>query len=790
MIPIVLGLVLIVLYNINVKAEETQVTARRTLFGRDSFIISPEPNPYDGKVQKLIDVIKDSSSHSCGREISEVLLQTHLWEHRTGLIFDPQGFLNSIKHKTLSIFGDSVGLQLFHALDVDLRRYQSYAHNGNGTHTSNLYMCSKRLKKCGYVEPLNNRFHAAIRYYQNFNATIIFCNDPGLSSIESAAGIYYEFCGKRALMGDYLVIANSGHYRPTGVTIEAYFKSLFRKEMQLAEKYYNVRRILASERPSAVVIWRTIPHVGPIDEFTAFGLNNPSICCPSKMLADCCFSHYDGRFWSNVSRSAEWANRYNEIITTLSRYFKDEVIDWNKLSVKYMSYFSNKNVATHADSMHWCDGGLPKGANLLLFSSITRENNRRIRMQVNKDDPSESFSEYQYPISGLDPATFVESVTKALLPSSEAQRSADKYVIKRGLWPVGILESELLRIVYERSAYNCPHETFNFLIRHHLERDVDPNSPERALQPVGFDAHYFLNMLRGKTLAILGDSLGRQLFHSLDHDLIEFETEVINGNGTHSTNTYICKKAIKWCGFVEPLRNRYYAASRVYGKYNVTLKYCNDPFLQALRFQRGGNFEFCGAKAMQADYVLLATGPWFKPRGEELFEYREHMLRREKLLSISVHLARRNLAEKNPTVKVMWMNIAHVGRIDEYNAMGMNDPKKCCPEKTVMNKDCCYQYKSGMLWSNLSMCVEWVHRFNRIIDSVSVAFKDPLIDWFSLSLQYISYFTPRNVPTHQDAMHWCSGGLNRGTNLLIQDAVQSLQIGSDRKNRPNRPFQP
>ena len=137
------------------------------------------------------------------------------------------------------------------------------------------------------------------------------------------------------------------------------------------------------------------------------------------------------------------------------------------------------------------------------------------------------------------------------------------------------------------------------------------------------------------------------------------------------------------------------------------------------------------------------------------------MFQRESFFAKSVHLARKNLQEMNPRAKVIWLNIAHVGRIDEYNAMGMNSPDLCCPGRRVLNRDCCYPYKDGLLWSNVSLCAEWVHRFNRILDLVSSQHGDQLVDWYSLSLQFINYFSPLRVQTHQDSMHWCAGSLNR-----------------------------
>jgi hypothetical protein len=564
----------------------------------------------------LIDLVVNRSSHVC-KLSTKIFLNHQAFDHNSNQVFRPQDFLLSIHGKQFSVFGDSVGLQLFQALDVDLQKFESYLHNGNGTTNSYLYLCNKN-KVCGYVEPHNNRYFAAIRKYGEFNATVMFCLDPSISN----TGHIFDFCGKKAMNGDYILIANSASYRPTGINLDFYYRSLFNRETKLATDYYRVRRMLIERNPNAIIIWRTMPHVGPLDQYNARGFNNPTKCCTKKqLLSDCCYPHRNGRLWSNTSTIAEWVIRYNEIIRTLAQHFEDPILEWDTLSIRYINYFNERYIPTHSDSMHWCDGGLPRGANLLLLQSVQRANTLNSR-------PSSTTLLENIDSDELR-TKFAETVTYSMLPLIPLQRSADKYIIKRGMWPPWATESYLEFSVYNRSAYNCPDNIFQFLLRYHVERipDTQPLPPQYAtliplpsiatpFPPKGFDATFFLEMLRDKTLAILGDSLGRQIFHALDHDLMHHETLAIRGNGTQTTITYLCKKKLNWCGFVEPLRNREYAAIRYYKQFNATVYFCNDPFLRSPRFKYGGNFEFCGGRAIASDIILLASGPWYKPRGE------------------------------------------------------------------------------------------------------------------------------------------------------------------------------
>lgn len=67
------------------------------------------------------------------------------------------------------------------------------------------------------------------------------------------------------------------------------------------------------------------------------------------------------------------------------------------------------------------------------------------------------------------------------------------------------------------------------------------------------------------------------------------------------------------------------------------------------------------------------------------------------------------------------MTILHCG-VCRYNAMGMNNPRICCPHKKRFNRDCCYSHGDGLLWTNKSLSAEWPYVLNQVLDTVSKQF--------------------------------------------------------------------
>jgi hypothetical protein len=192
-------------------------------------------------------------------------------------------------------------------------------------------------------------------------------------------------------------------------------------------------------------------------------------------------------------------------------------------------------------------------------------------------------------------------------------------------------------------------------------------------------------------------------------------------------------------------------------------------------------YEFCGKLSMESDIIVISTGTWYRPAALSYVEYERIVFLKERKLESHLSDARIAIAEINPRAKIIWRNIPHAGRIDEYNARGMNNPKSCCRQLDIDSRDCCYPHIDGLLWSNESMNADWVLKYNKIIENVGSIFNDPVIDWFSLSIQYIREFYPDQ--THYNSIHWCAGSLGVGANVLLQDAIQVLRNVEQKKKK-------
>jgi hypothetical protein len=67
-------------------------------------------------------------------------------------------------------------------------------------------------------------------------------------------------------------------------------------------------------------------------------------------------------------------------------------------------------------------------------------------------------------------------------------------------------------------------------------------------------------------------------------------------------------------------------------------------------------------------------------------------------------------------------------------------------------------------------------KFNKIVQQLADAHHDKVLDWHSLSLEFIALFTPRTVGIAVGgSWKWCTDGLPRGANILLQDAIHDLQ---------------
>jgi hypothetical protein len=294
----------------------------------------------------------NSTYHYCSTEIMMEYTTKRTYNytqhtHNTSLdvcpvYFNPQFFLSLIKNQRVGIFGDSIGLQLFHSLVNHLSPYQ----------TTNLDM----------YQPLRPGHHNyGVRTYLEYNTTIYYCNTPYFALYKHS-----NHCKDHLLpRTDLLIVAIGAWYKPL-------FIHRFQPEMTWEESYrlsieelnstlHTTREyVLRSVNPYAKFIWRLQPHVGNLDEIKYF----------NESRLDHTMTHDNGSAWSDTSRLASWVVPYNKVISSVASTYGDPVVDWFTLSMAYIEHFNKLGVATHADSLHWCAAGLPRAANLLLQDAV------------------------------------------------------------------------------------------------------------------------------------------------------------------------------------------------------------------------------------------------------------------------------------------------------------------------------------------------------------------------------------------------------------------------------------
>jgi hypothetical protein len=439
------------------------------------------------------------------------------------------------------------------------------------------------------------------------------------------------------------------------------------------------------------------------------------------------------------------------------------VLDWFALSEQFITFFNGLEVSAHLDSLHWCAAGLTRGANLLLQDALESVITRQGEMGGR---------------GGYTDKTMISSSSSVANKQRESYRLDCEdykfgYVIQEGMIPRGGHESNLRRLVYNKSTHHCKPAITNALLNVHLEPLLLSSTSENDLHSSTvistgvlferkgvFDPFVFLTQIRDKLLVIIGDDEGRQVFHAIDHDLNEYQTYYHNGNGTHSSNSLVCKKLTGRCGYIEPMGNRHHAAIRFYELFNATIFYCYDATLYSVRMQKGSWYDYCGKKASTGDIIIVAVSSKYKPFGLSLIEYYNELVHQEKKLLKDLTKFRTNILTRNPTAQLIWRTIPFSLGDDERHYVNEEALKLCY---------------SNTLWLNGTFSLNWISRHNFLFRHFHDVYGEEILDLFSLSIDFMSYFYPQNVQYPLDSQFWCAGGLNRVANLLIQDALYNLR---------------
>lgn len=321
---------------------------------------------------------------------------------------------------------------------------------------------------------------------------------------------------------------------------------------------------------------------------------------------------------------------------------------------------------------------------------------------------------------------------------------------------------------------------------------------------LAFNATQFLHALYNKTLLVIGDSPAEQLFLALDVELKPFldtTTNAVynatsNGNGTHLWFDY--KDAAHLIPN-EPISEiRPFAAVRAYKPpfHTVRVFFCKDPFVAP--FLGRPLDDFCVRPMLaNASVILLAFGAHYKIPDNLASLDSYYSEQRAATVKFEAHcLQMRQYIHNHRTAHsrydIIWRLQSHTGPIDEYNAIfskfGGRDYQSALTQHASKRA-------SGFTWdTHHNRTSEWVRQYNGASRSVAHLYGDYLLNHHDLSYQLIkhehdrtlqlavahnqsdndSWIMNQRLSIHSDSLHYCSGGLFRASNLLLQRIVEHI----------------
>jgi hypothetical protein len=259
--------------------------------------------------------------------------------------FNAASFLAMMAGKSLSVIGDSIGLQLFQAIDVDLNTYvdSDVSFDGNGTQGTFQLHNGKPLPQYE-----RHAIAATRRYTHPVNSTTVirFCR---YSQFETSAGLFQidvaDFCLRKTLLNEdhlqpqfsktsskipivaeghythYIVIGLGAWYKPTTYSGDGPYDLKLVRNTQflmkdLTELRYALEQTVLSRRQTPTrVIWKLNTHMGPIDEIATAGYAPES------------FPHHQNwQGWGDPAVEAKWVVAYNDVIRAVAQAYGDLIL--------------------------------------------------------------------------------------------------------------------------------------------------------------------------------------------------------------------------------------------------------------------------------------------------------------------------------------------------------------------------------------------------------------------------------------------------------------------------------
>jgi hypothetical protein len=326
-----------------------------------------------------------------------------------------------------------------------------------------------------------------------------------------------------------------------------------------------------------------------------------------------------------------------------------------------------------------------------------------------------------------------------------------------------------------------------------------PRNQTLCPETVMAQASKFLELLRDKTVGFYGDSLTRQLFNALTVLLFPFQTN-----------------------FLREGRSFY---SHVYKDFGLKIMFCEDGFGESLLVGSKNSVNCTESLMKNSDLIVIGIAAWYKPfyRLYSTVErdYFKNQQLSSQLFEETMRSVRKILSQKfaalSKSPRIIWRLSPHAGSAEELNylftqtsfvsstassssisltksrlpvghrskdvaTLEKRKESQQVPANNLQqqnNNNNLFPHRQGELWTALALpprshIASWVIPYNKILVKISNEFHDEVFDWFSFSMNYLSFNVSKAV--HSDSLHYCLTGMPLASMPYLYDFLKDLLV--------------
>lgn len=250
--------------------------------------------------------------------------------------FHPLLFLNMLRGQKIGFYGDSILRQIYRDLSSELAAYQTKVE-----------VPEFLLRHFHNKTPLakaQNKF-SSLRNYAAFNVTLVYVDSGYGDRLLNATQPTEETEWDQHLFNCDVVVIGIGAWHkplfPPNISTN-YYVDMQGKLGVLNHTLWSVREFLMKRNPNARVVWRVNPHASFVDEV-------PHISQSLGLSLDSTYRfNRIWHTWGRFANGAVWPMYYNTLYPEVARYYRDVILDYWDVSLRFLEYAGRLEVMSDA----------------------------------------------------------------------------------------------------------------------------------------------------------------------------------------------------------------------------------------------------------------------------------------------------------------------------------------------------------------------------------------------------------------------------------------------------------